>query len=511
MTVCASSLVAPLLDDGHAGSAWPAVAMGRSTVTYGELRRNVMSVRDDMLRVGIGPGDRVAICMPKSIAALELILGTLAAGAAYVPINHSLPVSQIRSIVTDIRPKLLVVPPTARCDAIAVPGLRIATCEIAAGAAIGELHVLPGIMPEISSPPWLATILYTSGSTGEPKGIMLSQGNLASFVDWAATTFRIVSTDRVANHASFHFDLSIFDIFCTLGHGGTVFLIDDHTSLFPGAMRALVADAGISVWYSVPTALVRLQERHAMQGLSSLRLILFAGEVFPVPALRGLMAELPGPTYVNLYGPTETNVCTWHQLAEPPSSDQDVVPIGRPCGHLEVTLRDPLGAEVGVGEPGEICVSGAGVMLGYWQRTAMTEVTRFDGRADSYRTGDYGFMRPDRTLMLIGRRDQQVKVRGHRLELLALEATLSAHPKIRDAVAVTTSQSGRHELVVFVTAREEPAPATVLRAFIAEGLAPTYLPDRIEWLREMPFTANGKMDRVALKARAQASAQRTVS
>ena len=511
MTNGGSRLVAPLLDDGHAGSACPAVAVGRSTVSYGELRRNVMAVRDAMFHAGIGPGDRVAICLPKSIAALELILGALAAGACYVPINHRLPFSQKNKIFAEVKPHLLVVPPTTPRDAITVPGLRFAACGPAAGACIGELHALSGAMPAIASPGGLAAILYTSGSTGDPKGIMLSEGNLASFVDWAAETFRMTSADRVTSLAPFHFDLSIFDIFCTLGRGGTVFLVDDHTLMFPGAIRALVADAGISVWYSVPTALMRLQGRRAMQGLSSLRLVLFAGEVFPVPVLRQLMADLPDATYVNLYGPTETNVCTWYRLPGSPGTDRDVIPIGQPCEHLEVTLRDPLGDEVGCGETGEICVSGAGVMMGYWQQPTMTESARFGGRADSYKTGDYGFRRPDGMLMLIGRHDQQVKVRGHRLELLALEATLSAHSKVRDAVAVTTSQAGVCELVAFVTAKDEPSPATILRAFIAERLGPYYMPDRIEWLQEMPLTANGKIDRAALRAHAQASTQRPVA
>jgi non-ribosomal peptide synthetase component F len=256
---------------------------------------------------------------------------------------------------------------------------------------------------------------------------MLTHANISSFVEWAADIFQVSSEDRIANHAPLHFDLSIFDVFAGLARHATVHLIDDTTARFPGAIRALIDSMRISVWYSVPTALMRLEERHALKGASSLRLILFAGEVFPVPALRRLMDDLPTPEYANLYGPTETNVCTYYRLPGMPSAGEPL-PIGSPCEHLKVSLRDCEGAPVAPGESGEICVAGPAVMEGYWRRPDLTRAVRLPGQDNSYRTGDYGYTRADGLLMLNGRRDQQAKLRGHRIELLALEATLNAHP-----------------------------------------------------------------------------------
>jgi L-proline---[L-prolyl-carrier protein] ligase len=215
------------------------------------------------------------------------------------------------------------------------------------------------------------------------------------------------------------------------------------------------------------------------------------------------MASLPAPEYANLYGPTETNVCTYYRLPGPPASDLDVLPIGRACEHLQVGIHDENGACVKDGETGEICVTGPAVMQGYWQRSELTQASRLPGRADSYRTGDYGYVREDGMIMFAGRRDQQVKVRGHRIELLALEAALHAHPDVRDAVVLAAPDGpARTALIAFVVPRDGRTDASAIRQFIGERLPPYYQPDRIDWLDAMPLTATGKSDRTALRSRA---------
>ena len=502
-TLDASPLLAPLLED-CGGASQPAVCGGDGVLSYAELRRAVADTADALRRAGVRPGDRVAVCLPKSTGALTAILGTLAAGAAYVPLNHRLPPAQMRAILANLLPRLLVADgaTAAMLAQEPVPGLRIAIPGAAHAVPFGVLHEFPGPAPEIASPPGLAAILYTSGTTGEPKGIMLSDQSMISFADWAADTFHISAADRVTSHAPFHFDLSVFDIFSTLRRHATLHLLDELVVRFSGAVRALLANAGITVWYSVPTALAQLQARRALHGLDTLRTVLFAGEVFPTPVLRAVMADLPRARFANLYGPTETNVCTWYRVPDPPTSDFDSVPIGSSCAHCEVTLCDDDGRPVAAGEAGEICVAGPGVMLGYWRRPDLTAASRVAGRVDSYRTGDLGYRRDDGMLMLMGRRDQQVKVRGHRIELLALEAVLNAHPAVREAVAVATPDAAGGRLIAFLSPRGEAAEAADPRDFIAARLAPYYMPDRFEWLPELPRTANGKADRGALRHQA---------
>jgi amino acid adenylation domain-containing protein len=475
--VSAAPLLAGLM---AAPAAAPALRAEGATWTYGELRAEVAAGRAALHRAGVRPGGRVAVCLPKSPAALRCLLAALAAGAAYVPLNARLSPAHLATILDDLAPDLLVAE-SAMLEGLrghALPGLRL-TARLD-----GAVEALPGAGARPASPEGLAAILFTSGSSGAPKGIMLSHGNIGRFADWAADEFAVDGTARVASHAPFHFDLSTFDIFATFGRGGCLHLLPEAAAAFPGAVRRFLAEAGVTHWYSVPTALMQLQARDALAGLDSLRQVLFAGEVFPTPALRQCMAALPAARFANLFGPTETNVCTWHALPAPPADDLAPVPIGLPLPHAELSLRD-----------GEICVAGPGVMLGYWRRPALTEAGRFDGRADSYRTGDLAEWR-DGVLHFLGRRDQQVKLRGHRIELLGLEAVLNAHPAVREAAALV--QGGR--LSVFLEHHGAPADEAGLRGFLAARLPPAYQPGRIIWLNTMPRSPNGKADRNALAA-----------
>ena len=246
-TLDASPLLAPLLED-CGGASQPAVCGGDGVLSYAELRRAVADTADALRRAGVRPGDRVAVCLPKSTGALTAILGTLAAGAAYVPLNHRLPPAQMRAILANLLPRLLVADgaTAAMLAQEPVPGLRIAIPGAAHAVPFGVLHEFPGPAPEIASPPGLAAILYTSGTTGEPKGIMLSDQSMISFADWAADTFHISAADRVTSHAPFHFDLSVFDIFSTLRRHATLHLLDELVVRFSGAVRALLANAGIT-------------------------------------------------------------------------------------------------------------------------------------------------------------------------------------------------------------------------------------------------------------------------
>jgi amino acid adenylation domain-containing protein len=488
-----------------------ALSGGGESVTYGELRREVLAVREALLRNGIGAGARVAVCLPKSTAAIGTTLGILAVDAVYVPLNYRLPLAQLHQILTDLRPSLLMTT-SALVDTLCGtrPPFEFGLAKVVGsgdGIGIAFNDARPSSRaPAPASPDDLAVILYTSGTTGEPKGIMLTHRNVESFVDWAADAFTISDLDSLTSHAPLHFDLSIFDVFCGLTRRASVHLIDETTASFPGAIRSLIANAGITVWYSVPTALVRLQEREALKELRSLRLILFAGEVFPAPSLRRLMTDVPAPQYVNLYGPTETNVCTYYRLPGPPDSDFEQTPIGWPCEHLDVRIADSAGAPVRSGEIGEICVAGPAVMKGYWGRPETTLAARLPERPDSYRTGDYGYDRGDGALMFVGRRDQQIKVRGHRLELLALETVLNGHPAIREAAALFVKEPRRGGAVAaFLVPRRARLAESEIRAFIEERLPPQYQPDYLEWLPELPQTANGKCDRAGLLSTARAA------
>ena len=212
-------------------------------------------------------------------------------------------------------------------------------------------------------------ILYTSGSTGKPKGVMLSHENAVSFFDWCSESFEPTAADRFSSHAPFHFDLSILDIHVSLKHGATLVLIGEDIGKDAPRLAQLIADERISIWYSAPSILALLAQfgSLAKHDYSALRQVLFAGEVFPVKHLRALCELLPRPRYFNLYGPTETNVCTYYEVQLPvPPERRTAYPIGKVCSHLRGRVLDEHGAEVAHGSEGELCIAGPGVMQGYW-------------------------------------------------------------------------------------------------------------------------------------------------
>jgi amino acid adenylation domain-containing protein len=357
------------------------------------------------------------------------------------------------------------------------------------------------------NPDDIAAMLYTSGSTGTPKGVMLSQENISSFVQWVIDTFEYTSDDRFTSHAPFHFDLSTLDLYVTFRVGGSVFLLDDTLVRFPASISKILEKEKITSWYSVPTALRLLVDHGALgrRDLSSLKRVFFAGEVFPVPGLRKVMTAMPGVEFVNLYGPTETNVCTYHRLPGIPGNDVMAIPIGKGCENVEVSIVDQAGCPVSGSERGEICVKGPTVMKGYWRRDEQTRASRLNGAEDTYRTGDFGNWESDGTINFSGRMDEQIKIRGHRVELSEIESVIVAHALIREA-AVTLAQwaDSEDELIAFVV----PEGDTVSESDVFEqcgDFLPSYAhPHRVVFRSDFPRTSTGKIDRQQLKSAAQA-------
>ena len=360
----------------------PAIIAGKASLNYGALRDNVVGIAAWLRRHGCSPSDRIAICLPKSLETVQAILATLAAGAAYVPIDPNAPAGRVLNILSDSQPQRFITYPAMaqKIEAENPADLPPMTVLTDLGAGNGVQVVLDPDLPRMDTVDVglddIAAILYTSGSTGNPKGVMLSHRNISSFVQWTINTFALNDSDRMTSHAPFHFDLSTLDLYATFHVGASVYLLDDKVVMFPAAVSQIVEREKITVWYSVPTALRLMLEKGQLgrRDISSLRLVFFAGEVFPVPALRELMLAVPHPEYVNLYGPTETNVCTYYRLPAPPEQTELAIPIGFPCEHLEVVI---------LGEQGDTglrrrCGRDMRVRSGRYERLLAT--TRFDGK-----------------------------------------------------------------------------------------------------------------------------------
>lgn len=501
-------------------------ARGRS-LTYGELDRRSSQLARLLRERGVERGDRVGLFFPKAVESVVAMLGVLKAGAVYVPLDPHAPARRVAAIAEDCGVRALV----TTAERLATLPRRDLACAVLVS---GEPRVTSDgpEVPQIPRIPWsaletfpaaappesaiesdLAYILYTSGSTGQPKGVMLTHRNALTFVDWCAATFRIGPDDRLSNHAPLHFDLSVFDVYNALAAGATVSLIHEEITVFPQRLAALLEDHGITVWYSVPSALVYLLLHGdlASRDLDRLRLVLFAGEVFPMKYLRQLADLVPRVELYNLYGPTETNVCTYHRVDRFRLAGQDRLPIGRACANTDVVALDESGRPIPVGGTGELYVRGPSVTPGYWgdpdkTRRALVDDPRPPRRDERlYRTGD--LVTPDASgeYVFLGRRDSQVKSRGYRIELGDVEAALYAHPAVVEAavVAVPDDDIGsRLRAYVALRAGESVSPSA-LQAHCAARVPRYMVPEHIEVRGELPRTSTGKTDRTRLAADAR--------
>lgn len=520
--------IRPLLDLVEEGMALAdprkvAVVATGSAMTYGELLSGARGIAATLAEHGIGAGGRVGIWMDKSPAAVQALLGVLSAGAAYVPLDPRAPLPRSRLIALDCKldgivadgPRLDVLPsflegqsprlvlidePAPERIALAAgkhPHERLAAARTAAPRTIAR--------PRLED---LAYVLYTSGSTGVPKGVVHTHESGGAFVEWVRSRFDTRPEDVFSSHAPFHFDLSISDLFAALASGATVRLLSATEAMLPAYLVRMMDEWGITVWYSVPSILSSMLEA----GLEKLpprrlRLLFFAGEVFPTPQLRRLRRALRQVRLYNLFGPTETNVCTYYEVpADIPDDHTAPIPIGRACEHMEGFVIDDEGREVrGCGGEGTLWIRGGNLMRGYWndaERTART--LRPDPRGIpgvACCTGDRVRILPGGGFEFLGRRDHMVKTRGYRVELGEIEANLVSHPAVLEAVAVALPDPvlGNRIVASVVPRTAGGVDANVLRAYCGDRLPGYMVPESIELRAELPRTSTGKVDRGGLR------------
>ncbi len=516
-----------LLD--HASSTrpdQPAVVDERGRCqTYAELAHAADRLATRLARWGVGRGDRVGVFLPKGFEAVASLHGITRSGAAYVPVDPGAPVIRGAGILADAGVKAVVVLEEYAADLrtywpeagprprfIVVQGGDRAGGHSAATKVRGPLDarwesvladLAPSPLAPLFDPEDLAYILYTSGSTGKPKGVMLSHRNAFAFLDWCSSAFGLTPDDRFASHAPFHFDLSIFDLFASCQVGGTLVLIGEGTGKDPARLADLLRSSGVSVWYSAPSILALLAESGAIAAdFPAPRLVLFAGEVFPIAPLRKLREAWPAASLWNLYGPTETNVCTAQPIPPviPPHVDEPY-PIGAVCSGAAARVVDEHGREVAPGAVGELIINGPSVMLGYFGRPDLTARAFFlDDRGAWYRTGDLVSDNGDGAYRFHGRRDRMVKKRGYRIELGEVEAALYRHEAVDRAAAIARTGPDGVAITAFIALKPGAKGSIIaLKRHCTRHLPPYMVPDEVQFLSNLPTTSTDKVDYQGLK------------
>ncbi len=494
-------------------------------LTYGALEEASNRLARLLRDAGCRRGDRVGLLMPKMPTAIVAMLGALKADAIYVPMDPASPAARQARVleVSDCR-CILAAGPVGQSlrDAMAAATLRerpiIGWLDEDVPPETDPVFTLRDLAAYPETPPAYANtdgdvahILFTSGSTGIPKGVMITHASVAHLLRWAAAYFGIAPTDRISQHPPLRFDVSTFDVFGTLWAGAELHLVPPELNLLPHKLAQFIREARLTQWFSVPSVLNLMANFDVVDqnDFPALRRVLFAGEPLPTPTLIHWMRRLPHVQFTNLYGPTETTiVSSYYTVPRCPTDEREPIPIGSPCGGEELLVLDAQLRPVAPGDIGDLYIRGVGLSPGYWRdpektRSAFLPYPGGAGPQDRiYKTGDLARRGADGLVYFVGRADTQIKSRGYRIELGEIEAALHSLPGLRESAVVAIQSQGFEGWLIccaYVPTPDNGVSTKSLRKDLA-GLVPGYmLPAR--WMRYdvLPKNDNGKIDRPRLK------------
>jgi amino acid adenylation domain-containing protein len=481
-----------------------AVEYRHQSLSYGELNARANQLAHHLKSRGIGPESKVAVCLRRSLELPVALLGVLKAGAACLPLDPAYPKDRLAYLIDDSKTPLILTQAGLLTEVTDFDAdiLHLDTGWSLVSAESTE-NVSSGASPEN-----LAFVIYTSGSTGKPRGVMLTHRGLTNHTLAAARLFGLTRSDRMAQFASISFDIAIEEIFPTWTTGGRLILREENASLAAGDFLIWVEQNGVTA-LDLPTAywheLARELSDSDLRLPASLRIVVVGGEKASASAL-AKWRRLSGSRvrWINTYGPTETSVIvSWFEpdlLQKIPS----VVPIGRPIPNMKIYILGQSLQPLPMGVTGEVYISGPGLARGYLNREELTAekfVRNPFGGPDSrmYKTGDFARFLSDGTIAFVGRADDQLKIRGYRVELGEIEMTLESHPGVHEVVVLPTEDArGDRTLVAYVVRARKAAPTrSDLRLYVQQKLPHYMVPSAFVLLESLPTTPNGKVDKRA--------------
>jgi amino acid adenylation domain-containing protein len=501
-----------------------AVVAGSQSLTYAQLEHSANRLARLLTAAGCNRGDRVGFAIPKSPAAITAILGILKADCIHVPIDSASPAPRVARLVKSSEPTFLLGTAASASlleDLFSQHGLGNAirvgwmddsapeTESCTSTFTWSDTEAYSGEPPQShNSAQDAAHILFTSGSTGDPKGVVITHANVIQFVQWATGYFGMTDSDRVSCHPPLHFDLATFDIFGSFAVGAQIHLVPADLSLLPNRLTQFIRASELTQWFSVPSLLNYMASFDAVKvnDFPTLRRVLWCGEVFPTPALVYWMTRLPHAKFTNLYGPTETTIASsYYSVPACPAKSTEPIPIGAACDGEELLVLDDDRRPVPTGEVGNLYIGGVGLSPGYWRDPAKTASTFFaygkNGRI--YKTGDLARVGDDGLVYFVGRADTQIKSRGYRIELGEIEVALNTFDELKECAVISVPTEGFETNLIccaFVTQDDFTLSASEIRNKLGTLLPAYMLPSRWMKFEQLPKNANGKTDRRKLQS-----------
>lgn len=469
----------------------------------------------------------MCLLMPKTPPAIVSILGILKADCTYVPIDPQSPAPRIRKIVDQCEPRVILgagsvgtlleevlnldgSPDTLAVGWLGPDKLQSDRVKVAFTQADYENYPdTPLTYANTSDDP--AYIMFTSGSTGVPKGVVITHANVSHYLQWAVRYFGLTSSDKMSAHPPLHFDLSVMDIFGSLGVGAELHLVPYEINLLPNKVADFIRSSELTHWFSVPSLLNYMAKFDVVkeQDFPTVKRILWCGEVFPTPSLSYWMKRLPHVSFTNLYGPTEATIASsYYTVPSCPGDGTSPIPIGKACEGEELLVLNEALLPVPAGEIGSLYIRGVGLSPGYWrdqektQKAFIRNPSSNDSNDRLYKTGDLARVGDDGLVYFHGRADTQIKSRGYRIELGEIESAFHAMTMLQECAVVAIEAAGFEGVTIccaYVPADGSEVTPLVLRKALGNLLPQYMIPSQFLAFERLPKNASGKIDRPKLR------------